>query len=206
MANTNHDHLGKLITYAAGLEATHAVLVAEIFRPEHRSALQWLNANREDFVMRDFELIHGRCECGAVRYEVSAPANELYHCHCSRCRRLHGALFATYACIAKTDLDIKQGSDDLKTYFSPLASWRFCGNCGCHLFAEHQQNLEVMWFMAATLDDDSHPGHPPTSEKHIFVGSKAPIETIDGDLPQYDAYAPPEDSVTSRKTLSKGDR
>ena len=50
MANTNHDHLGKLITYAAGLEATHAVLVAEIFRPEHRSALQWLNANSTDSV------------------------------------------------------------------------------------------------------------------------------------------------------------
>ena len=50
MANTNHDHLGKLITYAAGLEATHAVLVAETFRAEHRSALQWLNANSTDSV------------------------------------------------------------------------------------------------------------------------------------------------------------
>ena len=50
MANTNHDHVGKLITYAAGLEATHAVLVAETFRPEHRSALQWLNANSTDSV------------------------------------------------------------------------------------------------------------------------------------------------------------
>ena len=45
MTNTDHDHLGKVITYAAGLEATHAVLVAETFRPEHRTALQWLNAN-----------------------------------------------------------------------------------------------------------------------------------------------------------------
>lgn len=50
MINTNHDHLGKLITYAAGLEATHAVLLAETFRAEHRSALQWLNANSTDSV------------------------------------------------------------------------------------------------------------------------------------------------------------
>ena len=42
---TDHDHLGKIITYAAGLEATYAVLIAEKFRPEHRSALQWLNAH-----------------------------------------------------------------------------------------------------------------------------------------------------------------
>jgi hypothetical protein len=37
--------VGKIITYAAGLEATYAVLIAEKFRPEHRSALQWLNAH-----------------------------------------------------------------------------------------------------------------------------------------------------------------
>lgn len=41
---TDHDHLGKLITYAAGLEGSYAVLVARYFRPEHRSALLWLNA------------------------------------------------------------------------------------------------------------------------------------------------------------------
>ena len=41
---TDHDHLGKLITYAAGLEAHWAVLVAKSFRPEHRSALAWLNS------------------------------------------------------------------------------------------------------------------------------------------------------------------
>jgi len=42
--STDHDHLGKLITYAAGMEADYAVLVAEDFRPEHRSALNWLNS------------------------------------------------------------------------------------------------------------------------------------------------------------------
>ena len=41
--STDHDHIGKLITYAAGLDATHAVLLAEGFRPEHLSALSWLN-------------------------------------------------------------------------------------------------------------------------------------------------------------------
>ncbi len=41
--STNHDHLGKLITYAAGLDASYAVLLTEKFRPDHRSALNWLN-------------------------------------------------------------------------------------------------------------------------------------------------------------------
>ena len=44
LETTDHDHLGKLITCAAGLSAHWAVLVAREFRPEHRSALNWLNS------------------------------------------------------------------------------------------------------------------------------------------------------------------
>lgn len=47
---TDHDHLGKLITYSAGLEAGVAVLLAEKFHDEHRSALDWLNhISQNDF-------------------------------------------------------------------------------------------------------------------------------------------------------------
>ena len=47
---TDHDHSGKLITYAAGLEASYAVLLAPEFREEHRSALNWLNlVSADDF-------------------------------------------------------------------------------------------------------------------------------------------------------------
>ena len=42
---SNHQHLGKVLTYAAGLDAATIIWIAEEFRPEHRDALNWLNRN-----------------------------------------------------------------------------------------------------------------------------------------------------------------
>jgi hypothetical protein len=41
--STNHDHLGKILTYSAGLEADIIIWIAEDFLPEHITALNWLN-------------------------------------------------------------------------------------------------------------------------------------------------------------------
>lgn len=42
---TNHDHLGKIITYASGLNAKVVVWIVKKARDEHRSAIEWLNNN-----------------------------------------------------------------------------------------------------------------------------------------------------------------
>lgn len=42
---SNHDHLGKIITYASGLDAKVVVWIVKEAREEHRSAIEWLNNN-----------------------------------------------------------------------------------------------------------------------------------------------------------------
>lgn len=65
---SNHDHLGKIITYASGLDAQVIVWIVKQAREEHRSAIEWLNNNTNRHV--NFFLI----ELHAYKIGDSDPA------------------------------------------------------------------------------------------------------------------------------------
>ena len=48
LEDTNHDHLGKIITYASGRDAEIIVWVVRRAREEHRSAIEWLNNHTDE--------------------------------------------------------------------------------------------------------------------------------------------------------------
>lgn len=68
LESTNHDHLGKIITYASGLDAKVIVWVVKEAKEEHRAAIEWLNNNTANGI--NFFLI----EIHAYRIGASDPA------------------------------------------------------------------------------------------------------------------------------------
>lgn len=66
LEKSNHDHLGKLITYLTALEAKAAIWIVSEPRPEHVRAISWLNESRA----AAFYLV----KLEAIRIDDSPPA------------------------------------------------------------------------------------------------------------------------------------
>ena len=132
--------------------------------------------------------IKGGCLCGKVRYEIAGPLHAADHCHCSMCRRQHGAAFATYADFEPQDFKWTSGESHIKIFEpSPEGGWCFCRECGSSLAGT--LNGEIVTITLGTTDGD--PGLKPSF--HIFVGSKAAWHDIGDGLPQFDERPPDTD-------------
>jgi hypothetical protein len=141
--------------------------------------------------------LHGSCLCGGVKFEITGPLVRPLNCHCTFCRKQHGAAFRTRVRVSRADFYWVQG-EELVTYYEATPGYRrgFCRVCGSPivngagpdwpLAAVHRHTLKEYGIALATLDDD--PEVRP--ESHCFVRSKAAWFEITDDLPQYPEYPP----------------
>lgn len=133
-------------------------------------------------------MFSGRCECGQIEYRVDGEINDFSHCHCSQCRRLHGAAFGSYAGVERDDFQYLKGESALASYASSATHQRlFCSNCGSNIMVTLTAEPDAFYVAMGTID--GNPSLPPGY--HIFVGSKAPWFEITDSLPQYETA--PED-------------
>jgi len=76
---TNHDHLGKIITYASGYDASIIVWVVKDAREEHRQAIDWLNEHTDEnieFYLMQIELWQIENSPYAPKFEIVSKPND----------------------------------------------------------------------------------------------------------------------------------
>jgi hypothetical protein len=131
--------------------------------------------------MADEGEVSGGCLCGAVRFTVKLPTMFCAHCHCSMCRRNHGAGYVTWFGVAPERLTVESGAERLVRYLSSEHGSRsFCGRCGSSLFCENARHPERVDVPLATMDApiDREP------QVHVFFDCRAPWVTIGDELPR----------------------
>src|SRR6185295_5372832 len=73
----------------------------------------------------------GSCLCGAIAWQTTGPLKFMSHCHCSRCRKTHGAAFATFIMCQADMFRLTRGGEEMVRYESTPGFFRpFCGRCG----------------------------------------------------------------------------
>lgn len=79
LEDTNHDHLGKLITYASGKDASIVIWIVKRAREEHRSAIQLLNNHIDsniDFFLCEIKIYKIGDSNPAVKFEIVEKPND----------------------------------------------------------------------------------------------------------------------------------
>ena len=135
-------------------------------------------------------MIQGNCLRRAIAWTASGPFELMAHCHCSMCRKAHGASFATAVGAKLASFRFDRGVDRVvRDESSQRTARNFCMGCGSVVpwVPNGPSEGERIFLPAGCLDDD--PGIRPVL--HLFVGSKAAWEESTDALPQHDEYTPP---------------
>jgi hypothetical protein len=127
------------------------------------------------------EKASGSCLCGAVRFTANLPSLFCAHCHCSMCRRNHGAGYVTWFAVPRTRLVVESGTAELTRYESSIHGSRaFCRRCGSSLFCESTQYPDRIDIALGAMREpiDREP------QLHSYFDSRASWVVIGDDLPR----------------------
>jgi len=124
----------------------------------------------------------GSCLCGNIQYSVGGFSEEAANCHCTMCRKFHGAAFGTL--VSVTDLKWLSGQQAIKEYVAPNGTIRtFCIDCGSSLgFRVKDAPLNKIELAIATFDCDI----PVMVDAQIFTGYKANWSELSKNLLTHD--------------------
>jgi len=131
--------------------------------------------------MPENNYVAGACLCGALRFRIELPTLFCVHCHCSMCRRSHGAGYVTWFAVSRKQFRIEAGAEHMHRYASSEHGTRsFCGRCGSSLFCESNHQPDHVDIVLANMEGPID--LPPQS--HTWYDHRAEWVVAEDQLPR----------------------
>ena len=132
-------------------------------------------------MMSDAKLYQGSWRCGQISFSAGDFSAKAANCHCTMCRKFHGAAFGTLVAVGK--INWLSGESLLKTYKANNKTERlFCHECGSSLaFISASSQNKKTEIAIACFDEDI----PVQVDANIHVKSKANWHHVHESIPSF---------------------
>ena len=128
------------------------------------------------------EKVNGACLCGAVQFEAILPSKWCAHCHCSLCRKAHGAGYVTWAGFEQEQVAVT--GDEIEWYDSSREAQRgFCKRCGSTMFFRSERWAGELHIAVGCIDGalDRQPQANAFFDAHVdWMPIDRSLKQIDG--------------------------
>lgn len=146
--------------------------------------------------------MHGRCTCGDVAFELTAPPMIVHCCHCTWCQRETGSAFALNAYIETSEVNLTKGAPEMidtpsnSGYGQTIAR---CSTCKVALWSHYAGSGDRFAFVrCGTLDERAS----IVPDVHIFTSTKLPWVVLPKDAQAFEAFYKPKE-VWSESSLAR---
>lgn len=102
--------------------------------------------------------LEGGCQCGELRYELSAAPITICACHCANCQKQTGSAFVLSTIISEPAFKFTDGKPGKTTWMSDAGNQRYgfyCKGCGSRIANGQTPSSGVLSLRAGTFDDTS---------------------------------------------------
>jgi len=101
------------------------------------------------------QTVKGGCLCGAVTFTATLPSKWCGHCHCTLCRKAHGAGYVTWVGFEEAQVSTNDDAGQLAWYeSSPGAERGFCQQCGSTMFFKSERWAGELHIAVGGLDGE----------------------------------------------------
>ena len=153
LEDTNHDHLGKIITYASGKDAKFVIWIVKKAREEHRHAIEWLNNHTDNdiaFFLIEIELWTINGSDPAVKFNVVEKPNDW----AKEIKKVDSTLSDT----EKLKLD----------YWTSFADYAFADNVFSKVFKRRKPSTDH-WYSVSMGSSEYHMSFLMNTQRNILA-------------------------------------